>query len=265
VSAEIVPADSPRILELRRRVQVDPASIAFAQLAEELRRTGANEEAVGVCQAGLARHPGYLSARVTLGRALIELGRLTDALAALETVSDAAPDNLAAIRGLAEIHQQRGDIAEALKYYRRALELARHDPELEETVERMEKEIAPRPERAVAELETSVEALFDFDRLVEELGAETAGPPPAAAVVPMPEGHHSLSDNEPGAATAAAQPADPNDPLATLETALREHEQHPPSAPADAPLETGQAHDEKVDARLSELENWLQALRTDRS
>ena len=59
-------ADSPRIEDLRRRIQKDPASIAFAQLAEEYRRAGQYAEAIDVCRAGLALHPGYLSARVTL-------------------------------------------------------------------------------------------------------------------------------------------------------------------------------------------------------
>ncbi len=63
--------DNPRIEDLRRRVQQDPASIAFAQLAEEYRRAGLQQEAIDTCRAGLARHPGYLSARVTLGRALL--------------------------------------------------------------------------------------------------------------------------------------------------------------------------------------------------
>src|SRR5262252_3074916 len=90
-------ADSQRIDDLRRRVQKDPASIAFAQLAEECRRAGQAEEAVDVCRAGLAIHPGYLSARVTLGRALIELNALDDALDELTTVLRGAPENLAAI------------------------------------------------------------------------------------------------------------------------------------------------------------------------
>ena len=47
--------------------------VRFAQLAEELRRSGELQEAVDICQSGLAIHPGYLSARVTLGRALLEL------------------------------------------------------------------------------------------------------------------------------------------------------------------------------------------------
>ena len=83
---------SPRIDDLRRRVLRDPASIAFAQLAEEYRRAGALEEAVEVCRAGLARHAGYLSARVTLGRALLELGQLDAALEELNAVLAGAPE-----------------------------------------------------------------------------------------------------------------------------------------------------------------------------
>jgi tetratricopeptide (TPR) repeat protein len=99
----------PRIEELRRRVQKDPTSIAFAQLAEEYRRMGNYEDAITTCRTGLAHHPSYLSARVTLGRALMELHRYNDARTELEAVLDLASDNLAAIRGLAEIHQRRGE------------------------------------------------------------------------------------------------------------------------------------------------------------
>ena len=127
-------ADNPRIEDLRRRVQKDPASIAFAQLAEEYRRAGSFQEAVETCLSGLARHPTYLSARVTLGRSLIELNELEEALNELEQVLKAAPENLAAIRGVAEIHQRRGNLPEALAQYRAALLLARNDPDLEQTV-----------------------------------------------------------------------------------------------------------------------------------
>ena len=101
--------DSPRIEELRRRVQSDPASIAFAALAEEYRRAGRFDEAIDTCQTGLTRHPSYLSAHVTLGRAFIEVGRLHEAREELEYVLKLAPENLAAIRGLAEIHHRIGE------------------------------------------------------------------------------------------------------------------------------------------------------------
>jgi tetratricopeptide (TPR) repeat protein len=134
-------ADNLRIEELRRRVQKDPASIAFAQLAEEFRRSGEHDEAVRVCRTGLAKHPSYLSARVTLGRALIELQQYDEAHTELEYVLRSAPENLAAIRGLAEIHQRRGELAEALKQYQTALGIAKHDPELEESVEELTRQL----------------------------------------------------------------------------------------------------------------------------
>src|ERR1044072_7466341 len=104
--------ENPRLEELRRRVQADPASIAFAALAEEYRRIGHYEEAIEACRVGLQRHPAYLSARVTLGRALIELGQYDAAREELETVLRSAPENLAAIRGLAQIHDRLGHVAE---------------------------------------------------------------------------------------------------------------------------------------------------------
>jgi tetratricopeptide (TPR) repeat protein len=137
----VVASDNPRIVELRRRVEADPSSIAFAQLAEEYRRAGNLEEAEQVCRQGLARHPGYLSARVTLGRTLVERGDLEAAMQELHCVLDSAPDNLAAIRAIAEIHQRRGELEKALDYYSRAVPLARHDPEREETVNQINREL----------------------------------------------------------------------------------------------------------------------------
>ena len=102
-----------RIEELRRRVQLDPASIAFAALAEEYRRAGQFEDAIAACEAGLQRHPAYISARVTLGRSLLELGRFDEARHQLEHVLRTAPENLAAIRALAEIHDRVGDYSDA--------------------------------------------------------------------------------------------------------------------------------------------------------
>src|SRR5882757_3167378 len=114
-------ADHSRIEDLRRRVQKDPASIAFAQLAEECRRAGNYQESVDVCRAGLELHPGYLSARVTLGRALIELNDL------------------------------EGALAEALAQYRVALALARNDPDLQRTVDELARQVEPPPPLASAD------------------------------------------------------------------------------------------------------------------
>jgi hypothetical protein len=170
-------ADNPRIDDLQRRVQKDPASIAFAQLAEEFRRAGQLQEAVDVCASGLAIHPTYLSARVTLGRALLELGRLDDAQAELENVLQSAPENLAALRGLAEIHHRTGNLAEALIRYQAALTLARNDPDLEQTVADLLRKVSPQ--RRVEPKDG-----LSLEQMARELRAEP--PAPAAPALPAP-------------------------------------------------------------------------------
>jgi tetratricopeptide (TPR) repeat protein len=173
-------ADNQRIEDLRRRVQKDPASIAFAQLAEECRRAGLHQEAVDVCRAGLELHPAYLSARVTLGRALIELNDLDSALAELELVLKSAPENLAAIRGLAEIHHRNGSLADALKYYRSALVLARNDPDLQQTVADLVRQVEPPPPPASADG-------LSFEQTQNEFLKHLPPPAPAPAPAPKPE------------------------------------------------------------------------------
>jgi tetratricopeptide (TPR) repeat protein len=136
--------DANRIDQLRRRVENDPASIAFAQLGEELRRAGAAREAVEICRAGLAVHPTYLSARVTLGRALVELNDLETAQTEMKHVLASAADNLAALRALGEIFRLRGELDASLEHFRTALELAPNDPDLEDAVCTLQRQIEAR-------------------------------------------------------------------------------------------------------------------------
>ncbi len=72
--------------------------------AEQIRRSGDPAAAIDLCRDALARFPGHLSARVTLGWALLDLGRLQEAREEFQTVRQSAPDNFAAIRGLAQLH-----------------------------------------------------------------------------------------------------------------------------------------------------------------
>jgi tetratricopeptide (TPR) repeat protein len=133
--------DSARIEDLKRRIQRDPSSIAFAQLGEEYRRAGRPRDAIETCRAGLNHHPGYLSARVTLGRALLELGDLEPAERELKEVLRVAPENLAALRGLAETMVRRGDRVAALAYYQAAVALAPRDLELQNAIASLGAEI----------------------------------------------------------------------------------------------------------------------------
>src|SRR6185295_19246325 len=96
-----------RNLVLTRRPKV-PAedTAAFGAIAERFRRAGALEQAVSLCREGLQKFPDHVSARVTLGWSLLDLGKYDEARIELEQVMRHAPDNLAAIRGLAELHDR---------------------------------------------------------------------------------------------------------------------------------------------------------------
>lgn len=160
---------SSRIDDLRRRVQADPTSIAFAQLAEELRRAGQLQEAVAICRSGLVVHPSYLSARITLGRALLDLDQLEEAQRELTAVVQITPENFPALRALGECHLRRGQHSEALLYFTRALGLAPNDPDLEATVTALARKAAPvrppapdagnRERRTIVALEQWLEAI----------------------------------------------------------------------------------------------------------
>lgn len=177
-------AEHPRIEELRRRIQKDPASIAFAQLAEEYRRAGRLADAIEACRVGLAYHPEYLSAHVTLGRALLETGDLQAAEEALSRVHVAAPENLTALKGLAEIHHRRGEHQAALALYTRAIESGPHDSELEHLVGVLREEAAAASPQAAdfASVPAAPPPVPDDDRVLAE--AFEAAPPLAA---PCPE------------------------------------------------------------------------------
>jgi tetratricopeptide (TPR) repeat protein len=251
-------ADSTRIEELRRRVQKDPASIAFAQLAEEYRRAGRLRDAVDTCEAGLGRHPGYLSARVTLGRALLELGDLDAAQAELKQVLQAAPENLAALRGLADIHHRRGELREALAHYRTALEFAPHDPELERLVDEIGRQLEP-----AGHVPPVVDGL-SFEDVQRELLSLSMEPAGDDAVAPS---------FEPGAEPVTPEDVAPPDGLPVSDPApdppfvpeALEPEPPPaalppePVAPAAA-ADAGRAAPAAVDA----LEQWLEAIVADR-
>jgi tetratricopeptide (TPR) repeat protein len=211
-------ADNPRIEELRRRVQKDPASIAFAQLAEEYRRAGSYKEAIETCRSGLAIHPGYLSARVTLGRALLEMNDLDAAQTELEFVLKNAPENLAAIRGVAEVHHRRGELGKALGFYKSALGLAKHDPDLEQTVDEITRALSP--ERPVVDDGLSFEqASAEFLAALENLpgGLE-------AALAPEPAPNAPIAPNAPNAPIAPIAPIAPDAPDAQDPPALPELE-----------------------------------------
>jgi tetratricopeptide (TPR) repeat protein len=270
--------ENPRIEELRRRVQADPASIAFAGLAEEFRRVGRFEDAIETCRQGLQRHPAYLSARVTLGRALIEVGDDDAARTELELVLQSAPENLVALRGLEQIRERQQHSTElhpdlhvlvkegeALRQEeeetrQRDEESRRQEQEeerrrqgeqtrrLEREARRREEERRRQEEDAKRVAETPVASVPD--ELNDELNLDSLE---ISLDMPVPPAPASVSTTEPLDVFAAAlertplpAPAPSSDPQVVFDT-------EPDAAP-----------DPHVAATLGRLEQFLGAIQTAR-
>ncbi len=122
---------NPRIDDLRKRLEKDPGSRLFAQLAEELRKAGDLDDAVRVSRDGLAKHPAYPSARLTLGRALLDQGQVAAAKAEFAEVLKTAADNILASRFLGECLEAEGDHSGALARYEQTLLLSPGDAAVE--------------------------------------------------------------------------------------------------------------------------------------
>ncbi len=252
--------DSSRIEELKRRVQMDPASIAFAALAEEFRRAGRYEEAIDVCRTGLQRHPSYISAHVTLGRALLEVGQYDDARQELEYVLSVAPENLAAIRGLAEIHHRQGQSSEGtdLTVSQMADMVSRPSP-IPMSAQPWEApppeavETAPRQAAAVEtpELQPPAGGLAEPEPQVNELpqveqpGFGASEPEPVIEII-EPDAVMDMFE----AATPVYEIAHPEPPVAAAP---------PPRAPV-APVVITRPEPLKDDPALQGLEAFLQAI-----
>ncbi|HEY3203448.1 MAG TPA: tetratricopeptide repeat protein [Thermoanaerobaculia bacterium] len=133
-----------RIRDLERRLDMDPGSRLFVSLAEEYRKLGRVREALSALQKGLLAHPSYVAAQVALGRAYLEANQTTDAIATFTKVLVADPGNLVASKSLADVYLSRGDNLEALKKYKLYRALS-GDKKVDEAIAHLETLVAPRP------------------------------------------------------------------------------------------------------------------------
>src|SRR4051812_5317701 len=121
-------ATSPRIEELRKKFDENPRRY-FAPLANEYRKVGDFDQAIFICQEYLPQQPGHMSGHIVFGQALFEAKRFTEAKTVFETALTLDPENLIALRHLADIARELGDFTNARIWYDRVLQA---DPRNEE-------------------------------------------------------------------------------------------------------------------------------------
>lgn len=216
--AEKAAAITPRIAELTRKLQKEPGSRVFLELAREYHAAGSFEDAARVCREGLAKHAGYHSARVLLGRSLLDLRRFAEARPELEKVVQQAPDNLLARRLLVEALLGTDEITAALDTLRTLLRLNPSDTEVESLIREIENPpegARPEPARddgqtvedpaeaVTAALEPGAFALAETTLEAAKVPESGQGSPmPVAPGDRKPIGSHP--EPEPVAAVAAA-------------------------------------------------------------
>lgn len=117
------------IRRYEERLARDPASLAFAPLADAYRKVGRTREAINLCREGLGRFPHYTTARLILAKAHLDDGNPEAALAELAVIIQASPKDTQAQRMAAEIHRKAGRWDEARQHLERVVKLDAADRE----------------------------------------------------------------------------------------------------------------------------------------
>lgn len=131
---------------LRERFEENPGGRVFAPLSDVLRKLGQTDEALRVCQTGLARHPEYSSAHVILGKIHLERGDEEAAAAAFREVLELDDENLLALRHLARLHEADGELDEALRLWHRVARIEPDSDAVEEQIATLERRRQAEPE-----------------------------------------------------------------------------------------------------------------------
>ena len=109
-----------------RTVMNDPAvlrTVQFHPIALFFIAIGRPDEAVALMERALVVDPGNLESRVMLGTALLQAGRLDEALRVYEAIAKEAPDDPRPLFGVADVRKRRGEYPAAGEARRKAHEL----------------------------------------------------------------------------------------------------------------------------------------------
>lgn len=123
------PVAAGAIKRYEERLARDPASLAFAPLADAYRKVGRTREAINLCREGLGRFPHYTTARLILAKAHLDDGNAEAALSELGVILQASPKDAQAHRLAAEILRKAGRWEEARQHLERVVKLDAGDRE----------------------------------------------------------------------------------------------------------------------------------------
>ncbi len=114
-------AYTSEIEKLEKRWAENPKGRNFAPLADAYRKAGELDRAIELCTAGLELHPDYVSAHIVLGRCLMDQKNDPGASDVFRKVLALDPENVLALKILADIAERGHRYAEAVDWLTRLL------------------------------------------------------------------------------------------------------------------------------------------------
>jgi tetratricopeptide (TPR) repeat protein len=131
---------SDEIRTLTQRLADEPASLAFLELGEALRRRGQVEAAYKVARGGLNRYPGLADGHDLMARILSDQGDLAGAFDSWADALRFDPMRTSALKGIAFLYFRAGDVDSALGHLQRAAEADPDDPAVPQAIARVRRE-----------------------------------------------------------------------------------------------------------------------------
>ncbi|MBL8957707.1 MAG: tetratricopeptide repeat protein [Myxococcaceae bacterium] len=162
----------------------DPASTVFVELAKALIERGEHNRAIEVCQNGVSHHPNSVIGRVLWGKALIQLGKPSDAMSQFDSAVNVDKDNPRAYNLIGEVLLHKGLYRSALPILRKAAALQPNDGRIRQWLEQTRAALAGGPAPVLTE-STAFNEPVDDPQATAIIDA-TLDTPPAVASDAMP-------------------------------------------------------------------------------
>jgi tetratricopeptide (TPR) repeat protein len=215
------------IEKLEKRWAENPKGRNFAPLADAYRKAGELDRALELCTAGLELHPDYVSAHIVHARCLIDQKNDAGASAVFQKVLALDPENVLALKMLAEIAERGARFDQAVHWLTRLLAADPMNGEAAEHLTRA-KAKAAQPAAAAPAAKTAEPVV----RLVPDTVQTTPRPTPRPTPPPRPSPARPPSGPQRTVAfPTPPPPPSPSAPPAAQPDLVVEHASEGPTSP----------------------------------
>jgi tetratricopeptide (TPR) repeat protein len=220
-------ATSSEIEKLERKWKENPRGTVFAPYAEALRKHGELAEAQEVLRQGLEQHPDYVPGNIVLGRCCLDLLEDGAAETAFSNALRLDPENVIALKALADITERQGRLAEAASWLNQLIAVDPSNDEARDQLTRVEKARDAAAEVMHAAIQQQPAAAASEEVETSPLAGATAAPgagPREVQLVPEVTAPPSVAPTPSLSSAPTVAVLAPSPPEA------------PPSPPAEEPI-----------------------------